>query len=623
MTDTTTTADTRGSEGMDILGMGRLEYPKVIGEKEVMEAATTLAKYKQGKAKLEDRIVKDELWWKLRHWEAIGKEPEDNTPEATSAWTFNTLINKHADAMDNYPIPAVLPREKSDEDSAKILSEVLPVILENNDFIQTYDRCWWDKLKHGTAVYGVLWNPTKENGLGDIDITEIDLLNIFWEPGVNNIQDSRNLFITQLVDNDILKAQYPEIKGTEGDVIQIAEYIYDDSVDTSDKTVVVDWYYKKDGLLHYCKFTGKTVLYATENDGVRSQTGLYDHGLYPVVFDVLYPEEGTPCGFGLIAINKNPQIYIDSLSSNILESSMIGTKKRFFVSESTNVNADDFADWTKPFIPVAGNIDDTRIKEFTVTPISPVYQSVLEQKIQEMKETSGNRDMNSGGTAAGVTAASAIAALQEAGNKTSRDMISSSYRAYTDIISMTVELCGQFYEEERTFRITGTSGQYDYVAISQSMIAEQVIALDNEGNDMYRKPVFDYKIKAMKRNPFSRMEENERAKELYAMGFFNPEKAQEALIALEMMDFEGIETIKEKVSEGQTLLNMLQQATQTIEQLGSAMGLQPSVPMPSGGGSASQVEVPKSNGITDSIMRSQTPQGSYTQKLLDRTEIKV
>ena len=59
-------------------------------------------------------------------------------------------------------------------ETAKTLSSILPVVMEYNDFEQTYSDEWWEKLKHGTAVYGVFWNAEKENGLGDIDITTID-----------------------------------------------------------------------------------------------------------------------------------------------------------------------------------------------------------------------------------------------------------------------------------------------------------------------------------------------------------------------------------------------------------------------------------------------------------------
>ena len=185
-----------------------------IGEKELSEAIATLTKYKQGKANLENRIVEDELWWEMRHWEAIGRgrqQSGDIRVEPTSAWLFNAIINKHADAMDNYPEPIVLPRERSDEQSAKLLSSVLPVIMEANGFEKTYSLNWYEKLKHGTAIYGIFWNAQKENGLGDIDIKELDILKVFWEPGITDIQKSRNLFVTELMDIDILEAEYPQM----------------------------------------------------------------------------------------------------------------------------------------------------------------------------------------------------------------------------------------------------------------------------------------------------------------------------------------------------------------------------------------------------------------------------
>lgn len=342
------------SPEMSALLLNRREGEQVIGEKEIQEAASILKKYKDGKAALESRIIEDELWWELRHWEAIRgehggisgsmrvylermkeREKSQSSPEPSSAWLFNAILNKHADAMDNYPESIVLPREPSDEQSAKVLSSVLPVINEQNGFEQVYSDNWWEKLKHGTAAYGVFWNNAKENGLGDIDIKSIDMLKIFWEPGIKDIQVSKNLFIVELVDSESLEAEYPQCKGkTKGDTIEVPQYIYDETIDTTDKCVVVDWYYKVKApsgktLLHYVKFVGNTLLYASENDPQYRETGYYEHGLYPVVLDVMFPEKGTPAGFGYVAICKDPQLYIDKLSANILESSLVATKKRF------------------------------------------------------------------------------------------------------------------------------------------------------------------------------------------------------------------------------------------------------------------------------------------------------
>lgn len=170
----------------------RTDDTPTITEKDVERGIDLLTRYKRGKGNLESRVVNDELWWELRHWEGIGQSKaklvdksgkevlsSPPQPKPTSAWLFNTIQNKHADAMDNYPEPVVLPREKSDEQSAKTLSQILPVVQEYNHFEQVYSDNWWEKLKHGTAVYGVFWDSKKDNGLGDIEIRDIDLLNLF------------------------------------------------------------------------------------------------------------------------------------------------------------------------------------------------------------------------------------------------------------------------------------------------------------------------------------------------------------------------------------------------------------------------------------------------------------
>ena len=258
--------------------------------------------------------------------------------------------------------------------------------MDQNDFEDCYRLNWWEKLKHGTAVYGVFWDSTKENGLGDISVKEIDILKLFWEPGITDIQDSRNLFICELVDTDLLDEQYPEHKDKmkAGGNIEIPKYLYSDDVDITDKSMVVDWYYKLHDpsgrtVLHYCKFCNDEVLYASENDPQYAARGFYDHGKYPIVLDVLYPEKGTPVGFGYVAVCKDPQLYIDELSSNLLQSSMMGSKKRFFVSSSTNINEEDFANWNKDLVRVEGELNDMRIMENPAVPEAVKIQIMIDR----------------------------------------------------------------------------------------------------------------------------------------------------------------------------------------------------------------------------------------------------
>lgn len=549
-----------------------------IGEEEIREAARVLQEYKRGKANLEARIIDNEQWWKLRHWEQIRKKNEHD-PEPVSAWLFNSIANKHADAMDNFPEPSVLPREEGDKEDARALSSILPVVLEENGYEQTYSDKWWYKLKTGTGVEGVFWNPGKLGGLGDIEIRRLDLLSLFWEPGIRDIQKSRNVYHVELADNDLLEQRYPQLKGTLGtSTVDVAQYVYDDAVDTSHKSAVVDWYYKlEEGgrtRLHYCKFVNSCLLYASENDPLYQQRGFYDHGEYPFVFDPLFMEEGTPAGFGYIDIMKSPQLSIDKLNQVILKNALMSGKKRFFIRADGAVNEEEFADWSRDFVHVQGNLGEDSIREIETRPLDSIVATVMQLKIDEIKETSGNRDFSQGGTTSGVTAASAIAALQEAGSKLSRDMIKASYRAFTQVCTLCVELIRQFYDEPRQFRILGERGAMEFIQYSNAGIRPQEQGQAFGVELGYRLPVFDIKIRSQKSSPFSKLSQNEMAKEFFGMGFFRPDMADQALSCMEMMDFEGKDAVMNRVAQNGTLYQMVQQLQQQVIQLAAIVDAQ-------------------------------------------------
>lgn len=538
---------------------------------DVLKAQKTLEEYKRGKAHLENRVVDNEQWYKLRHWEQAGKSENPGDPEPTSAWLLNCIANKHADAMDNYPEPVVLPREEGDRETAQMLSSILPVILEEQRFEDTYDQMWWRKLKSGTGVLAVMWDKNAQNGLGDVAIRSVDLLSIYWEPGVNDINESRNIFVVTLQDNDLLEQAYPQLKGKLVGMPDARRYIYDDDVNTNDKSVVVDWYYKvRSGtvtLLHYCKFCGDQVLYASEDDPSTAQSGFYAHGRYPFVFDTLFRVEGSPAGFGWLDVCKSPQMYIDKMGQVILKHSIMAARPRWFSREDGGVNEAEYADWSRDFVHYSGANPNESIMPIQVPEMSSIYATILQTKVDELKETSGNRDFSQGGTTSGVTAASAIAALQEAGSKLSRDMLRSSYRAFQDVCYLALELIRQFYTEERKFRITGANGEEQFIGFSNRMIAPSAQGVEYGVDLGMGQPVFDIKVRAQKRNAFSTLSQNEMAKEFYSAGFFDPARADQALAALEMMDFEGKAQVQMRIGQNGGMYQQLMQLTQIVNQL--------------------------------------------------------
>ncbi len=523
-----------------------------IGREQAAEALSILKRYKAGKASLEKRIVANEQWWRLRHWAQMRTEGERES-EPASAWLQNCIAGKHADAMDHYPAPSILPREEGDRRAAAALCAILPAVLEQNDYEQVYSDMWWYKLKNGTGVTGVFWNPEKNEGRGEIDVRQLDLLNLFWEPGVKDIQASAHFFSVELWDKAYLKRRYPALQ-CGGSGMDLTQYVYDDTLDTTDKIPVIDWYYKQRRggrtVLQYAKLACGEVLYATENLPHMRERGFYDHGMYPFVFDTLFPEEGSPAGYGYVDICKSPQMQIDLLNQAILKNALMASRPRWFVRGDGSINEEEYADWSRDFVHYHGSGSPREsLSQVEVRTLPEIYVAILNSKIEELKETSGNRDFNQGGATRGVTAASAIAALQEAGSKLSRDMIKSAYRAYGRMCGLMIELIRQFYDAPRCFRITGEDGQDAFTSYSNRDIRER------SGSELSESlPVFDVRVRASKAAAYSRISQNELAMSLFKNGFFAPGRARQALLALELMDFEGKEQVMRMLRENENAM---------------------------------------------------------------------
>ena len=551
-----------------------------IGPEQIAKAIQTLQKYKAGKAMTEQRIIASEVWWKRRHWDYMSEMGNPNDHRNASAWLFNCVMSKHADTIEAYPEPNILPREAGDKDEAKKLSAIVPVVLEQNDYEEMYSDGAWQKLKQGTRIEGVFWDPTKHNGLGDISVNVIDALNIYPEPGMRDIQKCRNVFTTELVDVDVLREKYPDKlmdRAITGKALEPKKYVYDDNLDVTNKAVVVDWYYKKHiggrTVLHYCKFVDDVILFATENEPGMREKGLYDHGMYPFIFDPLFPIEGSIFGYGYIDIGKDAQETIDRMNQALEKNVLMGAQPRFFVRQGGDVNEREFADWRVPLVHVqSGTLGEDSIRQLKVDPLNAIYANMLQMKIEELKETTGNRDASNGGTQAGVTAASAIAAMQEQAGKTSRASTRSAYRAFARMVGMVIELIRQFYDLPRQFRIIGTSGEEEFATMDNSGLKPQHQGIVM-GQDMgYRLPVFDVEVSTAKMTAYTKLAQNEMALQMYQLGVLDPMNSDKALALLDIMDFDHKDLIEEKVRRNGTMYQLLTQYQQIALALAQEAG---------------------------------------------------
>lgn len=562
----------------------------------VSEVLQILHEYKDGKTTVDMKATENQEWWRLRHWNVIQGKTEAGKAkvEVGSAWAVNSILNKHADFMDSFPKANVLAREADDEEEAQILSKILPAIEEHTDAEQVYNTAGYDFLIDGTAITSVLWDPMAHDGMGDIKKTNVDIHNVFWQPGIEDIQQSKYFFDVSVADVNDVKLQYPDIADRIGGGKQgfITEYIHDDNINHQNDIEIINCYYKKlemrpvlinidpqtvaqhlvpREILHMAIIIGDQCVFCSE-DNPEYQDGFYKHGKYPYVFRKCFPVKDSPCGFGYLDIMKYPQRDIDKLDQAIMKNTMMKAKPRWWVKKAADIDKEAFADWNEEIVEVGSGDLGSAVQQMDVDTLPAIVETHLEAKIDELKEISGNRDFSQGSTASGVTAASAIAALQEAGSKLSRDINKAMYRGSREEYYLEIELIRQFYTEPRTFRIDDGSGRYEYMDYSNVNIAPQDITTP-EGT-RHKKSIFDLEVSAEKQSPFSRASQNETAKELYQMGLFAPDNATSALVCLDMMEFEGKEKIKQQIQQNDTFMQQFQQMQQLIIQLSPEAAVQ-------------------------------------------------
>ena len=566
-----------------------------IGKDELDVAKALLEEFKAAKAPLNEEIKRNEQWFRRRHkMTASTRERSehheyegDSLPEvyrgeqveASSAYLFNGIQNYHGDAMDNYPKCNVLSRSQADKDEAAKLTHILPALHDRIGLEKTYDRVMWCKGIQGWAFYAVLWDKDADRGKGEISVKKVKILNLYWDQEVEDFQESSDVFYVHQKRKSELKRRYPKINfdNVSTEQTDYERFTGNPTNSHNTKVDVVDWYYKKtaqDGrtVLHMCKFAGDVILYATENDPELAERGLYDHGMYPFIPDVLYPMEGQVAGFGKVSVGSTTQMYVDLLSQAILEMALWACRPRYFEQEGAGINKADFVDTRKQIVTITGDLE--KIKPMQMPQLDGNIINLRDGLINILNDNTNAREVATGSAPSGVTAASGLAILDQNQGKTGRDANRESFRAFRQIVQMEIELIRQFYTEDHYFRVIDeVTGQTQYLAINNENMQPK-----EQGKDH---PMFDLEITTEKANSYTRMQNNELILSFYNSGFFDPQSGRKAIACLQLMDFERKEELIQMISANirdqevkEAVARVLMTYAQAIEEMYREQGIE-------------------------------------------------
>lgn len=502
--------------------MSTFTYRGKVNKNLIYEALDAYKTYKADREPLISRIRDNEAFYRMsyeRTYDGINEDMACDTP-----FIFSAIENCRADAIDNYPVANIIERDPEGSRVAELLRKVIEAQLEIADFKAVYKENVRNKLKYGTAVYGVFYDSDTKN----IDLRAIDILDIYVDMHIPDIEDSRFVFINAAIENDILRERYPDFKDLFSGDAQVETL--GDTYSLKDRTVVTDCYYKlANGAVHMMKLCNDTVIEATE-DMTGYEDGLYTHGKYPVIFDIMYPSADSPFGFGMIDIGKSTQVEINKLDDAICENIICGAKPRYLAKRNGGISEEEFCDFSKSIVHYEGDTDS--ICAISHNALSDSILSHRETKKEELKEILANRDFQQGGTTGGVTAASAIETLRQAGEKRSRAIITDTYDTYKSIIYMVIELMRQFFVTPRMYRVCDSTGKKSFAEFSKDMMYSCDRPLE-----------FDIDVTIQRENPYSRESINKTIMDLWKMGLLHSDNVNASVIAIKNMQFDGKEKL--------------------------------------------------------------------------------
>lgn len=522
----------------EITAIDTTAYDGKIKPEFLSKALTAMNQYRSDRESLLMRIRDNERIYQALY-SSTSEELKKNMKCDTS-FIFSSIENAVADAAENYPMPNVLEREPYGADAADALSQLLPVLMKSSDFYRVYKKNARNKCKFGTAAYGVFYNDEKQN----VDIRSLNIPNILCDMHVDDIQDSSFLFITAMVENDVLKSEYPEHEGIfTGDA---SEETINGTNKLLDRSEVCDCYYKKaDGTLHMMKLCHGKILEATE-DMEGYEEGLYKHGKYPVVLDTLYQIPNCPFGFGMIDIGKGTQIEIDKLDAAITKNIMVNAAPRYMAKEGCGLKEDEMLDLEKAIVHYKTG-DGASIIPIEGKEVNQFYITHRENKKDELKEILANRDFQQGATSGGVTAASAIESLQQAGEKRSRSQLKDTYAAYKDVAYMVIELIRQFYYDERYYRTEDEYGHKSFIKFSNEIMTKAQYQPD--GSWEYTPIEFDIEVVPQRDNPYTREAQNNTILTIFSSAL--TQNLDMMIIALKNMSFDNKEKLISDIQDYQ------------------------------------------------------------------------
>lgn len=476
--------------------------------------------------------------------------------------TFNNCV---ADQMDNMPEALMIPETKELEAVSEDLTDIVRFIMARNNYESLHRRRVEDCFCTGTSVTQIVWDESMDDGNGNISVFRWPIEAFLWDPFSDTIQDARAVFKVSWHPKSWYEQHYPDYADDIG--ADYGEYYglgvpaaQDESRPADeDRTMLVEYWYR----LYDSKKKRYTINVAYLAGGVllEDEKDVYKHGLYPFVLDVYTPIEGLPVGDGLIQECAPMMRYINRYAAYIDTNLSMSSKGRLLVDRNAGLDKDALMDWETDVVE-GDRIDASALQWMQNQPFTGAATQQLLQLQTDIKQDSGQNQFTRGETAGGVTAASAISALQEAGGKITRLRTNVLNQGYKAIVEQVMWLISQFYDKDRMMMVTGR----EHIEGRREVSADPKRLFGTGKSGHLPPPPYIVQVQVQRRNPLRQQAQNELFMQAYSMSMQggNPFPLH---VLFELLHVDGKERILPVLKEYDLIRQQMQQMAAQVEQL--------------------------------------------------------
>lgn len=428
--------------------------------------------------------------------------------------TFNNCI---ADQMDNMPEALMVPETKELEAVAEDLTDIVRFVMARNNYESLHRRRVEDCFCTGTSVTQIAWDDAMDGGKGNVALLRWPIESFLWDPASETIDDARALFKVSWHPKSWFEQHYPDkydlIGADEGDWNGLGMPDAQDETHPGDeeRVLLVEYWYrlydadKKRYTINVAYLAGGVIL--------EDAKDVYKHGMYPFVLDVYTPIEGLPVGDGLIQECVPMMRYVNRYANYIDMNLRMASKGRLLVNRTAGIDKDALLDWESDVVE-GDRIDPSALQWMQTQPFSGAVTQQMLQLQSDIKQDSGQNQFTRGETAGGVTAASAISALQEAGGKITRLRTNVLNQGYKAMAEQVMWLINQFYDKKRVLMVTGNR---EGVNERREVNADPERLFGSRGKGVLPPPPYTVQVQVQRRNPLRQQAQNELFMQAYSM----------------------------------------------------------------------------------------------------------